>query len=350
MSSGKEVTIKDIYFKLKDWFSYLLSKWIWIVAAGIICGIIGIIYAWVEKPKYTAELTFILSNNSSSTSTLYGLASEFGIDLSSSSDVFSDNNIVSLMTSQTMVQKALLQKPPNTNETLLNMYVKDEQLDEGWNKKDHTKGSYPFPNDTSKMNYVQDSLFRDVYKKIEDSYLSVVRPDKDLSIYKVITTSEDEIFSLYLTKYLVEATSKFYIDTKTSVARNNLNMIQHEADSIHDLLNGSIASTAHVYDYTYNLNPALQAQRIPAQEAQLNATALGNAYGEVLKDLEIAKISLQKETPLYQIVDAPEFPLIADKTGRLIGLIVGGFAGGFLMVLFLILKKLLSESLSKSSD
>ncbi|HEY2728247.1 MAG TPA: hypothetical protein VGI61_13815, partial [Parafilimonas sp.] len=221
------------------------------------------------------------------------------------------------------------------------------KLDEDWNQKPHTKGSFPFPDDIDKMNYVQDSLFRDIYNNIEENYLTVVKPDKDLSIYKVSTISKDEIFSLYLTKYLVEATSKFYIETKTSVARSNLNMIQHEADSIHSLLKGSIALSAQVYDYTFNLNPALGAQRVPAQEAQVNASALGNAYGEVLKNLELAKISLEKDTPLYQIIDKPQLPLIAEKTGRLFALIVGGFVGVFLMMLFLIIKNIFLEMVKK---
>ncbi|HEY2727481.1 MAG TPA: Wzz/FepE/Etk N-terminal domain-containing protein, partial [Parafilimonas sp.] len=114
-SIKEEVTFKDIYFKLKGWFAYLLTKWLWLIAAGFVCAVIGLIYAWTQKPKYTADLTFILANNSSNAGSLYGLASEFGIDLSSNSDVFSDNNIISLMTSQTMVQKALLQKLPNQN-------------------------------------------------------------------------------------------------------------------------------------------------------------------------------------------------------------------------------------------
>ncbi len=345
MSSDRdEVTIKDIFLKLKEWFFLLLSKWIWIVAAGLIIGILSLAYFWNQKPKYTADLSFILSNNSSGSSGLYSLANQIGLDLNSNSDAFSGDNIIAIMTSQTMVEQALLRKPPSQNEILINIFAKSQEYDKGWSKKPRTANSFPFPSDINKMTYVQDSLVRDIYNDIVQNYLTVSRPDKDISVYKVSTVSKNEIFSLYLTTYLVEVTSKFYIDTKTSIARANLNMLLHESDSIHTILRTSLSSSAQAFDYTYNLNPAFQAQRVPAQEAQLTGTALGTAYSEVLRNLELAKISLLKETPLYQILDQPHLPLLAEKTGRLFALVVGGLAGGFFMILFFILKSLVASS------
>jgi hypothetical protein len=246
------------------------------------------------------------------------------------------------MDSRTMVQKALMQKPEGKNEMLVNILAKDEKADEGWNGLERTKGAYPFPEDLSKWTYVQDSLFRGIYMGVINNYLTVTKPDDNQSVYVVTTASHNELFSMYLTKYLVDATSKFYIDTKTSVAKANLEMVQHEADSLRRLLSYSISSTARNYDETYNLNPAYQTQRTGAQEGQLNVTAMGTAYGEVLKNLELAKITLLKETPLYQIIDEPQLPLVAEKTGRLFALIFGGFIGVILISGFLIIKKTFS--------
>src|SRR5215216_164230 len=106
-----EITLKDIVQTLKEWFRYLVSKWVWLLLAGIICGGIAVIYVWMSKPKYNASLSFILSNNTQSSGGLYGLANQFGIDLSGGgTDAFSGDNIISLMNSRIMVQKALLQK------------------------------------------------------------------------------------------------------------------------------------------------------------------------------------------------------------------------------------------------
>jgi hypothetical protein len=338
-STDGEISVKYVVLKVKEWIRYLWSKWLILGIAGLVCGVLTMLYTWFSLPSYTATLSFVLSSSSQTTG-LMGLASQFGIDLSSGSDdAFTGGNIMALMNSQTMVQKALLQKPEGSNELLVNMLAKDKKMDQGWNNSPRTKGAYPFPDDASKFTGVQDSLFRGIYKDVAENYLNISKPDDNESVYVVETTSHDELFSLYLTKYLVDATSKFYIDTKTSVAKTNLAMIQHEADSLRRLLTGSISSTTQIYDQTYNLNPAYQSQRNGAQEGQLTITAVGTAYGEVLKNLELAKITLLKETPLYQVIDEPQLPLVADKRGRLFSLIVGGFIGVVLMSAILITKR-----------
>lgn len=337
---SKEITFRDIIRKLKEWFFYLRSKWYWLVIAGIVCGGIGVLYAWTAKPVYKASLTFILSSTSHSSGGIYGLANQFGLDLGTGgTDAFSGDNIISLMKSRTMVQKALLFKPKEHNESLINVITNHLKMPDGWKENERTKNAYPFPASETAFTPVQDSLFREMYTIIIENYLSVSRPDDDISVYLVITNSTHELFSFYLTKYLVEVTSTFYIETKTSVARTNLAMLTNEADSLRSVLSGSISSAAKVYDYTFNINPALQAQRAPAQEGQVRANALGTAYSEVLRNLELAKINLQKETPLYQVLDQPQLPLIAEKPGRLISLIIGGFLGVSVVIAFLLIRK-----------
>jgi uncharacterized protein involved in exopolysaccharide biosynthesis len=337
----EEITLKQIVHKTRSWTKYILSKWIIICIVGITGGILGLLYATFSKPTYSASVSFILSNSSSSSSSIAGLVSQFGIDLSNTSnDAFTGENIISLMSSRAMVQKALLQKP--ANETLLNILCRESKLNEGWQKEARTKNAFPFPHENSQMTPVQDSLFRDVYKSVIEHLLTVSKPEEDQSIYTVTTKSTNETFSFYLTKYLVNVTSVFYIDTKTSLAKKNLAMLQHEADSLRHLLGGAIISTASETDQTFNLNPAYQVKRAASQQSQARASVLGVAYGEIVKDIEIAKITLLKETPLYQIIDEPVLPLEMQKESRLKWLLIGGFLGGFIMIVFFTVKKAIS--------
>ena len=220
------------------------------------------------------------------------------------------------------------------------MLVEDEKWNEAWAENLRLKNVYPFPSTPDKMSLVQDSMFRKIYSSIQINMLNVSKPDKDQNIYSVTATAENPLFSYYLTKYLVNATSAFYIDTKTSTARQNLNMLQNEADSLRRVLGNAIVSAGAQTDYTYNLNPAYQVQRSGAQQSQATAAALGQAYGQVLQSLELAKIALQRDTPLYQIIDEPTLPLEQDKPGKLTSLIIGGFIGGVLICAFLIFRKL----------
>jgi hypothetical protein len=56
--------------------------------------------------------------------------------------------------------------------------------------------------------------------------------------------------------------------------------------------------------------------------------------------LELAKITLRKETPLIQLIDRPILPLEKEKFGKLKSIILGGFLAGFLYILYLIFGRL----------
>lgn len=341
-ATNQEVTVADIIKGIKKTVSYLFSKWLLILIAGIIGGIAGLIYAVTAKPDYTASVSFILSNGSNGSSSFSGLANQFGINLGTSTDdAFAGDNIKSLMSSANMVQKALLLKPEGNSLNLANIISNDLKLDKYWQSQERTKSAYPFPDATENLKPVQDSLLRELYFYVQKHYLSVYKPDDDQSIYKVSITSGDETVSYWLTKYLVDVTSDFYINTKTSVAKQNLQMLQHEADSLRVLLGGAITTAASQTDQTFNLNPAYQVQRSASQQSQAKATVLGSAYGEVVKNLEIAKITLLQLTPLYQVIDEPKLPLVADKPGKFTSLIIGGLLAGIVAVIYLLIKKVL---------
>lgn len=346
MPGRDEISLKEILIIIRGWITYLFSKWFIILIVGICGGLLGVLYASFSKPKYNASLTFILANNNQGSSGLMGLASQFGIDLSSgTNDAFTGNNIIALMKSRRMVQQALLKKPEGSNQSLLNIYCIDEELSKDWKNDKRLQHVFPFPDSPSVMTRVQDSLFREVYDDIQKLNLDVSIPDRNQSIYKVACTSGNELFSFYLVKYVVDVTSSFYIDTKTSLANNNLRMLQNEADSLRRLLGSTITAAAAQTDATFNLNPAYQVERSGSQQSQVSASALGQAYGQVLQNLELAKITLQKETPLYQIVDEPQLPLVMDKKSKLIYLIIGGFLAGFLICFYLIIKRVFSRGL-----
>ena len=344
MNKDDQISFQETARKIQAYIRFLFSKWLIIVIAGIIGGILGIVYAYITKPTYNASLNFVLSNNSSSSGGLMGFASQFGVNLGSTGDdVFTGDNIITLMKSRRMVQTALFLPIPDSTESLLNFYIKDNKLNEGWAESEKLKKVFPFPDSANKMSLMQDSLFRLIYGGIQTNMLDVVKPDKDQNIYSVTTTSTNPLFSYYLTNYLVNVTSSFYIATKTSSAKDNLTMLQKEADSLRRVLGGAIVAAGSQTDYTFNLNPAYQVQRSGVQQSQASASALGQAYGQVLQNLEIAKITLQRETPLYQVIDEPTLPLDENKPGKLTSLIIGGFIAGFLMCGFLIIRKMYKD-------
>jgi uncharacterized protein involved in exopolysaccharide biosynthesis len=64
---------------------------------------------------------------------------------------------------------------------------------------------------------------------------------------------------------------------------------------------------------------------------------------ELVKQSELAKVTLRKETPLIQVIDKPILPLKMEKFGKAKGIVLGGILAGFLTVLVLIVRKVVNE-------
>lgn len=342
----EEASLKDFIFKLIFWFKFLLSKWVIIFCFGILGALLGFTYGYLKKPVYVATTTFVLEENSNSggvLGNLGGLASMAGIDIGSGGGLFTGDNIIELYKSRTMIKKALLTKAKfdNKEELLIDRFIEFNKLKEKWTKVNWNDVSFA---DTMKVTKVKDSIISEIYKDINKTSLNVSKPDKKLSIIKVEVKSKDEAFAKSFSDEIVSSVNQFYIQTKTKRSTRNVEILQHKTDSVRAVMSGAINMAAAVVDATPNINPSRQAQRnAPVQRAQFSAETNKAVLGELVKNLELSKISLLKETPLIQIIDQPIFPLEKEKLSKLKALIVGGILLSLLISAFLILKQLLKS-------
>jgi hypothetical protein len=126
----------------------------------------------------------------------------------------------------------------------------------------------------------------------------------------------------------------------------NVDILQHQADSIRAELNGAITGVATASDNVYNLNPAYNVKKTPGTRRQVDVQANTAILTQLVAQLELSKVSLRKETPLVQLIDRPILPLEKEKVGRLKSMVLGGILAGFFCVLYLIFTSLYREIIS----
>ena len=80
-------------------------------------------------------------------------------------------------------------------------------------------------------------------------------------------------------------------------------------------------------------------RRAPSARRQVDVQANTAILTELVKQTELAKVTLRKETPLIQVIDRPILPLAKERFGKAKGLLMGGFFAGFLTVLGLIVRR-----------
>jgi hypothetical protein len=343
-----EISLKELLEKAREWFDYLLSQWKIIVLAGIIGAALGLTYSFIKKPVYTATLSFALEDEKGGgLGGALGLASSFGIDLGGGGgSMFTGSNLTELFKSRAMVEKTLLSPVVVDGKTisLAEMYIQNNGWRKGWEKKpDLAKLEFLSHANRQKFTRVQDSIMGVMYASLSKSSLSVAQKDKKIAIINIDVASENELFSKYFCEALAKEVSDFYIDTKSRKSRENMLILERQTDSIRRELNGAITGVAVANDNTFGLNPAMNVRRAPSARRQVDVQANTAILTELVKQTELAKVTLRKETPLIQIIDRPILPLSKEKFGKVKGIVMGGFLGGFLVVLALIVKRVLKQ-------
>jgi len=342
--------LKELLIKVKEWYSYLLSQWKIIFLAGIIGAAFGLTYSFIKKPIYTATLSFALEDEKSGGGGLgsaLGLASSFGLDLGGSGGgVFTGSNLTELFKSRSMVEKTLLSSVTLNGQkiSLAEMYIENNKWRENWNKNPKFSNIKFLPNtDRRYFTRIHDSILGVIYNNLSNSGLAVGQKDKKISIINIDVLSSNELFAKYFCEALAKEVGQFYIETKSKKARTNMAVLERQVDSIRRELNGSITGVAVANDNTFNLNPALNIRRAPSARRQVDVQANTAILTELVKQSELAKVTLRRETPLIQVIDRPILPLAKERFGKAQGIILGGILGGFLLVFFLIFKRIFNE-------
>jgi hypothetical protein len=339
-----EISLKELIQKIQEWIAYLKTQWKLIIGIAALGGIIGFVYASFQKPSYLATTTFVLEEDKGGGGAM-SLASSFGFDLGGGGGggLFTSSNIIELMKSRLVVEKTLL-NPVNVagkEISLVEYYLQIKKIRTAWAKTPLlSKINFPINADRNKFSLEQDSILYGISSGLTKNNLTIAQKDKKVSIISLTVKTESELFSKLFCEQLLKETSDFYIETKSKKSRLNVDILQHQADSIRAELNSAITGVATASDNVYNLNPALNVKRTPSTRRQVDVQANTAILTQLVAQLELSKVSLRKETPLVQLIDRPILPLEKDKVGRLKSLILGGFLGGFLTVLYLVFGQL----------
>lgn len=349
ITDGDEISLKELIEKVKEWFGYLIINWKRVLIAGLIGSFLGLTYSIVKKPIYTAKLSFAIEDEKSGggLGNALGLASSLGLDIGGSGgSIFSGSNLSELFKSRSMVEKTLM-RPVTINGkviSLAEMYIQSNNWREKWNKDSDFKNVQFLPNNNREnLTRVHDSILGEIYKNLSKGDLSVNQKDEKVSILTMEVSSNNELFAKYFCETLAREVGKFYVATKSKKAKLNMDILERQSDSIRNELNSAITGVAIATDNTFNLNPALNIKRTPSARRQVDVQANTAILTELVKQTEMAKVTLRRETPLIQVIDRPILPLAKEHLGILKALMFGAFLGAFVMSCFLILTKIIKE-------
>jgi len=339
-----EIQLKDILIKLSEYKAYLLKKKFAITIFSFLFFLIGVIIAFTSDTKYNAELTFVVEDpqSGSSLGAMSGIASQFGFDIGgNSSSTFNESNILELLKSRGVVVSTLLQnaKVNSKNDLLIEHYLEINNIKESWIEDEDFDGvSYH-----DKITYIHDSISGNIWKSIVEDKLVVEMQSDEANIISLSYFSVNEEFAKQFVEVLIDQMSKMYVVHQTAQAENTLDFLQDRADSVFSELELAEEEFAKIKDINQRIIKA--SGRLKELQLMRRVEVLNAMYLEIVKNLELSKLTLLNQTPIINIIDKPILPLKGDKTSKSLAGILGGFLGGFLAVCFFIFNKLLKDAL-----
>ena len=351
MPNEEKISLKNVFQGFKQWLVFIMDKRKKILYGSLITLALLLSYNYLKSPVYYANTSFVLENDASaSLGSLSSLASMSGINTSSlmsASNLFQIDNIQELYRSNNMLTQTLLEDVTinGKSQKLIDYFAKAQILEKKWVKeKVYLKDFYKHEKLYSRA---QDSVLKEAIKLIKKDFLIVGKPNRNTSILNVGFKHKDEVFTKIFNEVLVNKVNSFYYKTQTKKTAFNLKVLQVQTDSVKRLLDMSFLALAEIDQNIPNLNPLVKTAKVPYQKAMANLQANQAIYLEVVKQLELAKVTHRNKTPLIQIIDKPSFPLENNRWKFLNILILGTFGGGALIVLFLSLQRIIRQALEE---
>lgn len=327
------------------------------ILAAVVLGMIGgLLFVTLKKTQYIATLNFVMDDQSSSSGGGLGaaanIAAQLGINLGglgNSGGLFEGDNIIEFLKSRSMIDRTLLTEVTveGNKGLLVDRYIDYNELREKW----ASKGSLQHIQfkDTIGV-FQQDSLLAEFHKQILKKHLTISKPNKQFNIIEIEMKTQDEVFSKLFVETLIENVSDFYIQTRTRKAQENLAILTHQVDSVREELNRAIGGVAAAVDANPNPNRAFQSLRVGSQQRTVDVQANTAILTELVKNQELAKITLRNERPLIQTLDRPILPLENNKVGKVMGMAIGGILAGFLCGILLMFKRVYGWIMADEND
>ena len=348
-ANSDDISFKEILLIIRDSILFLKPKLIYILLIGISFSIIYTSYKFASKKiLYRAKLIFSMEDKQANNAgaDLFGLATQFGIGVGSSSNsgIFSTATLPELMQTKLIIQKVLLKKIKiNGLETTLADYYIEKNKNKF--KKENLTG-IKFSKQSELLTKKETLILRDIYSNlITEEYIKIGQ-EKKTPFKTIEILNDDQIFAKEFCENIIFETTNFYNKQKKEKEKLSIDLIQNRIDSMKNIVNSGLDEVALAGDQIFNLNPSLNIRKTNGAKKQFIVQSNAAILNSLLTNLEALKITSLEETPLFQIIELPEYPLdqVAQNIFKIF--IISFFIGSVLALSYFLLYRYIKIILS----
>ena len=322
-----EISLKDIIFKIQEWWGIVWSYKLLILSLSLILGLSSALYTkFLTKPIYTASYQLFFQEESGGLSSAMRLASSFGLGGISGGGASSSATVQEFITSRNNIAHAM-------NADLDGGRLIDRYHAEAVKYDDEFASEYR-ANFNVNRRYT-DSLLTEAFIALNEYVLSLSFDEKT-GVLNFSVTTDNELFTHDLATQLVQNTEAQFKDWKRQKTQNNVLAFQGKVDSLELALDLCLRNIGEYQDQNNSLVYALD--KMEQMRLTIDLESLKIAYGEYIKALEMSKAELMNLEGPFKYFDEPVFPLKKYKKSSLKSAISASGITAILLVLFFLVR------------
>jgi len=348
MKENEYISIVRIFSYLINICKFAISKFKILLISALVGGLLGLCLSLFLKPNYQAKLSFIINENDAVSSfNLSSISSLAGIAGIGGNTSVNEDKMIFLATSRSLLGETLLDSAVvnGKRDLIANHYLDVYKMQKGFSNDTSLIGfTYFTHNNLLNLSYKENKVLDKIIKILNETKQYIIDVKKKSGIVAqwagiVILefNSKNEELSKQLIDNLYINLSNYYTNKTIKKQLQNYNLIKKRADSLQVLLYDKELYGAEAFDRTFK-STKMQG-KIEVQRSRRDIEMIGLMYSEVIKNLEVAKFSLDNQTPVFQLIDTPTYPLKIEKLGKLISLILGSILFSLLTLLYLLIRK-----------
>ena len=319
-----------------------LKKYSWLIA--IIAAAFGGFFYYMAKQSvliYTAKSTVFPLNGSSETSPGSTISSLLGLGEGTKSFTGDASiNIVELANSRrTREAVAMVRIPSMQNKMVSELLIEENNKHIGFMQNTRID---PPKDSLSKINTASNLL--------KGAFTAKINKTGILELY--VTNSSPELVREVSYIY-IDKLSEFYIDLKKKKAQIDYEFAVKKADSLLFVLNRLDKRAIALDESTFFTNESLKRYNLPKINLAQDKATVQSQYYYAVNNRESAAYRLQKETPIIEILDKPEWPFDTVQKSTFTYILMGltlGLVIGILVVSWKVINKYMANELNKAIE
>lgn len=344
--NNEPITLGHIKQLIQELINELKHKAKWIFVFALICMSLGLTYAFLKKTRYEAKITFFLNEKDMPMAGgLAGLAGQF-FNMGMNSEWPSEDKIKDLVFTRRILAQNLFTtiEVNGKKELMVNHFIDVNNFADAFKSDtilaDFTYFTSPNPNHLSyKENHALNVIIRFIKEsnmiKVTSTTKETIMGNKGGGIIGFEVQTKSEVLSKEFAENLLKVLSEFYIKKAVEREQDNYLLLADKCDSLRMVIEEKELELASFNDRSLALVKSQAG--LTKLRLQRDLQILNVMYAEVLKNKEAIKFSLDTQTPIFQIIDAPDYPLNIIKPSKvnsfLIGLVVGMVCATFFFII-----------------